>query len=160
MKSLFYITLFSLATISTAQANQTDPQPMDFSMYKLCNSKVMMPGGTLVLLEINEIKNSDLTAGRTVEMRVFQDVTIKEDVVIRTGALAIGRIKSVDPGGYSTKASITIELFSVTAVDGQQVPLFGNEQTFLSAVPSQPSYSEANARITAQTRNNMKIDVD
>jgi hypothetical protein len=37
---------------------------------------------------------------------------------------------------------------------------YTGKQTFLSVLPGHPSYSEANARITAQTPKNMKIIVD
>lgn len=160
MKSFFHIALFLLTTITFAQASHIDPTPKDFSYYKLCDQKVMIPAGTLVMLEVNEIRSTELAVGRKVEMRVAFDVTIKEEVVIKTGAFAVGRIKSIDTGGYSSKASITLELEYVLAVDGTTVPLFGNEQTFLASNPGEPGQSESNGLITAQTRNNIKIAVD
>ena len=55
---------------------------------------------------------------------------------------------------------IRIELLYVQAVDGQMIPLNGNEQTIRGQFPGQDAAIENGTSITANVTNNIEIKVD
>lgn len=148
MKSLINIALFFLLQTAFAFANNAPCKNVD------------LPSGTLVILELNEkISTSSATIGKMLQMRVRTHVVVNGEVVIRTGCQAIGRVKNISKGAYSTAESITIELFYVMSVDGQQIALNGNEQTIEAQMTNEPAVAQINTLITAQVMNNETIDV-
>lgn len=162
MKNIMLFTVTLLTIFSKVTASQNSVLPLEAPTFKVCFSsdKVMLPAGTLVILETAEDIFSTATRGTNVVFRVRTDVYAEGEMVIRTGAQAFGRVKRVEPATNNSPASITIELFYVQAVDMQQVPLYGNEQTLIGQDPNTNSTAPVMSNFTAQVMNNLKIKVN
>ncbi len=118
-----------------------------------------LPAGTLVILESSERIDSDAaTVGKTVVFRVRTNVVVDGKVVIATGAIALGRVKNIRKATYNNKEEITLELLYAQAVDGQQIPLNGTEQTYKGQFPGESVSVEPGQMITATVMNNTEIN--
>ena len=84
---------------------------------------------------------------------------INGKVVIKTGAIAVGRVKSLQEATYNNPAEITIELKSVQAVDGQLVDLNGTEQTMKGIYPNQGTLINIGTSITANVMNDTEVKI-
>jgi hypothetical protein len=63
------------------------------------------------MLETAERFGTDqVTVGKEIQFRVRTNVMAENEVAIRTGALAIGRVKAIEPATYNNPAEIRIEL--------------------------------------------------
>lgn len=99
---------------------------------------VEVPAGTMVQFKLTESITSDaVSTGQHVQLMVDMNVVKDGKVIIKSNAIATGRIKAVKKGTINCKESLTLEVISVQAVDGQQIPLNGQEQTFISTAPGQ-----------------------
>lgn len=154
--------LAAIANAQDTQENQPiheDPEP--FGAKGLFNSKCTLASGTLVLLETTEkIFSDQVTVGKTIQFRVRTNVMAEKEVVIRTGALAIGRVKSIEPSTYNNPEEIRIELQYVQAVDGQMVPLSGQEESLRGQFTGQGTAVETGTSITAYVMNEVNIKAD
>lgn len=123
--------------------------------------KVVVKAGTLVTLETAEkIYSDDATVGQILKFSVLMNVVVDGKVVIASGALAIGRVKSIKKTTYNIPEEITIELKSVQAVDGQQIVLNGDEQTYKGKFTGEGTYVMPGRTITAKLMNNYTILLD
>lgn len=150
MKQLFSlaIALFSLVNLPAASPIECGPGGFIATI----------AGGTIVLLESTEKISSDkVTVGKTLMFRVKADVVVNSHVVIATGSFAIGRVKKLVDSSYGDGAEITIEVTSVQAVNGSQVPLMGTEQTFIGLPNNVGVIVEPGQLITANVTNNTEI---
>lgn len=160
MKSLLHIALFILTAASSAQAIHIQPLPMGAPKNCPAGLKVDIPAGTLVILETNEkLYSHAVTVGKYVQMRVRTNVVVNGKTVIRTGCQAVGRVKSIEKSTFNSPEMITLELFYVQAVDGQQISLHGNEQTIPALMPNEPATAPVNILMTAQLMNNEEVEV-
>lgn len=151
MKSLFVFSFTLLLQISASFANAPQSAPCE---------KVWLNAGTLVILETNEaLQSGQATVGQLVQFRVRANVYAEGEVAIVTGALATGRIKAIDPSTYNNPETYKIEVMYVQAVDGQQVPLNGNELSIRGQFPGQEANSQPGTTITASVMNDTKIKV-
>lgn len=120
--------------------------------------KENLPAGTLVLLETSEsLDASRLTIGQLLQFKVKTDVRIDGVVVIRTGAMATGRVKRLKNGSYNTPGSIFIEVTSVQSVDGQQVSLNGTEQELKGYHPGEAAKVNLGTAISATVTNDTTV---
>lgn len=146
MKTLFF--LFTL--VGTLQLNALTPPPPPETL----------PSGTFVFLELIEKVNSDqATVGKVLMFRVRTNVVVNGKTVITTGAMAIGKVKSIQETTYNIPEQITLTVTSVQAVDGQQVALNGIEQTFIGQFSGEGVTVEPGQPIIAGVMNNIDIDV-
>ena len=163
MKNIIFAFALSFAFVATAQAADPIPAPI-FGICQFFNdNKVSLNQGTIVHLESNQkINCHQITEGTTVKFKVVMDVMAEGKVVIRTGSLAIGKIKQVTSGTYNGPAEIRIELKYVQAVDGQAVSLNGNELTVYSDEHGRGTSCTVRmgSGITANVTNNIVIKVD
>ncbi len=154
--ALALVCSLSFATANTA-SNPTDPA----AAFAAPTKKVTLSAGTLIVLESNEsLFSGALTPGKMIQMRVRTNVFAEGKLAIRTGATALGRVKSIEGTTFNSPESVTIELFYVQAVDGQQVPLNGNEQTITGIAPNEGTTVPVNTLITSQVMNDQEIKVD
>ncbi|MEN0046329.1 MAG: hypothetical protein AAF806_04615 [Bacteroidota bacterium] len=93
---------------------------------------VIIPAGTIVSLELNQRINSEVVeVGQTVSLRVRYNVIVNNKVVIRTGAIAEGRITDVNKACDSCGScqddcsEVTVEVQNVQAVTGERIYLEG-----------------------------------
>lgn len=146
MKKVFILCL-SLLSLSPLLSAKNQP----------LNAKTL-PAGTLVLLETTEkIASDQVTVGKTVLFRVRANVVADGKTLIASGALAIGRVKAISPATFNFPEEITLEVLYAQAVDGQQVPLNGSEQTFRGQFPGESVIVEPAQMITATVMNNTSI---
>ena len=162
----FYVMKYIFVFVSFLSANcfatAAQPPVLNTEWYKLCDKKDRtLRAGTLVLLETNEkIFSHEVTVGKTVMFRVRMNVVVDGEVVIPTGAMALGRVKAIQTGTHNVPEEIRLELQYVQAVDGQQIPLNGNEQSFKAQFTGQGSPADTGLSITAQVMNNIEIEVN
>ena len=146
MKKVFF---FCLALLSLTTSLAAKSQPL--------NTKTL-PAGTLVILETTEKIASDrATVGKTLIFRVRANVVVDGKTVIASGALAVGRVKSISRATYNNPEEITLEVLYAQAVDGQQVALNGAEQTYRGTFPGESVIVEPAQTITATVMNNTDI---
>lgn len=151
-----------LASPLFAQEPLESPQPpTEYQAKGLFKNKCTLSSGTLVILETTERLSSDqATVGKTLQFRVRTDVMAERETAIRSGALAIGRVKAIEPATHNNPEEIRIELQYVQAVDGQMVPLSGQEQSLHGQYSGQGTTVEPGASIMAFVMNDQKIKVD
>ncbi len=155
---LVSLTLF-LAIFTQGNAANTTEDPQAKGIF--CDSKVTLISGTLVMLETAERFATDqVTVGKNIQFRVRTNVMAENEVAIRTGALAIGRVKAIEPATYNNPEEIRIELTYVQAVDGQMIALSGQEQSLSGQFTGQGTSVEAGTSITGYVMNDIKIKAD
>jgi hypothetical protein len=151
-------TLFSLVALiafffSTSAQAASSPAPNGGP----CKT---LPAGTLVMLETTEKISSDaVTVGKILIFRVRTHVVVDGETVIATGAIAIGRVKSISAATYNLPEEITVEVTYAQAVDGQQVALNGAEQTYKGRFPRESVAVEPGQMITGTSMNNISIKI-
>ena len=149
MKNIIALLLLVSTFAANANTNKL-PNP--------CFGKATLAAGTMVLLESTEqLKTGQATVGQLVYFRVKTHVKAEGDVVISTGAMGLGRIKSIDPASYNNPETFHIEVTSVQAVDGQMIPLNGQELQLKGKYSSQEATADAGRTITAFVTNDIKI---
>lgn len=86
---------------------------------------VTLNAGTQIPLELTQTLNSKLVqVGQTIDFRVRSDIKAGNRVVIPAGSIAKGLITRAERAkGLGREGFVEVQLKSVTAVDGQQVPL-------------------------------------
>lgn len=161
MKNILAFALALVCSLSFATANTASNPADPAAAFAAPTKKVTLSAGTLVVLESNEsLFSGTLTPGKMIQMRVRTNVFAEGKLVIRTGATALGRVKNIEGTTFNSPESVTIELFYVQAVDGQQIPLNGNEQTITGAAPNEGATVPVNTLITSQTMNDTEIKAD
>ena len=159
MKNILFAFAMLVAAFTNAQ-NEIQDAPA-FSVKGLFSDKATLTSGALVLLETAEYLTSDqVTVGKIIQFRVRTNVIAEKEIVIRTGALAVGRVKAIEPSTYNNPEEIRIELQYVQAVDGQMVPLSGQEQSLRGQFSGQGTTVEVGTSITAYVMNDITIKVD
>ncbi len=98
---------------------------MSFKTHKM--EDVILTSGTSIPLEtISNIESSTASVGQIVDFRVRYDVKINGKIVVATGAVAKGQIlRAQKAKGLGKEGFLEIQIKSVTAVDGQEIPLSG-----------------------------------
>ncbi|MFW5700896.1 MAG: hypothetical protein ACOCWM_04325 [Cyclobacteriaceae bacterium] len=93
------------------------------------NDKVTLNAGTSIILETTSLITSDaLMPGELIDFRVKYDVVAGEEVVIAAGTIAKGQItRSQQAKGLGKPGYVEVQINSVTAVDGQTIPLTGGD---------------------------------
>lgn len=88
---------------------------------------IKLPAGTLVPLETTQmISTETLQVGQTVDLRVTSDVKVDGKVVIPAGSIAKGQVSRADkPKAIGKEGRLEIQIKSVRAIDGQEIPLSG-----------------------------------
>lgn len=156
MKSLLSFAIATLLHLTFASASTPSPA---FAASSPCQ-KVILNAGTLVILETSEaLQSGQATVGQLIQFKVRANVYAEGEVAITTGAQAIGRIKAIEPGTYNNPETFKIEVMYVQAVDGQQVPLQGQELSIKGQFPGQEAGSQPGTTITATVMNDIKIKV-
>ncbi|WP_256010413.1 hypothetical protein [Desertivirga xinjiangensis] len=86
---------------------------------------VVLNAGTSVILETaTSLSSSTLAPGQIIDFKVRYDVKANEKTVIKAGSLARGQVLRVQKAkGLGKEGFVEIQLKSVKAVDGQEIPL-------------------------------------
>ena len=151
------IAFFALQSLPL-HAAPIGPLPQAF-FHLFCDKDVTLNAGTLVMLETAErVSSEQLTVGKVLQFKVTMNVMAEGKVAIRSGALALGRVKAIEKSTYNEPESIRIEMMHVQAVDGQMVPLNGNEQTIQGRYKGEAATIETGTSITANVTNDIEIN--
>lgn len=87
---------------------------------------VVLKGGTPISLELLGNVSSAANIGDTVDFRVVSDIKADNVVVIPAGSIAKGQISAVKSRGLlGQEGEVTVQIKSVTAIDGTRVALAG-----------------------------------
>lgn len=114
--------------------------------------------GTMLILETSETINStDAGIGTLIQLRVRTDVKSNNQVIVRAGTPALGRIKKIEKASYNYPECIVLEALLIKAVDGQQISVSGNEGTFCGQFNNESMELPPLQMLTAVTMNNVTI---
>lgn len=156
-----YIILSLVFCVASSFLIATPSLPTPQSLNYEFGRKVTLSAGTLILLELTEkIESSNMTVGQLIKFKVRSNVSVDGKVSVRTGALAIGRVKAISLSTYNNPEELHIEVTSVKAVDGQQISLDGDEQIIKGDFPGQASTAKTGTIITATVRNDVEIKIN
>lgn len=160
MKKIFLFIVVTITLITTSFANNPRiiaNNPIESPLF----GTVTLTAGTLVILETTESLRSDnATVGQIIQFRVKTNVVAEGKVVVLTGAIGIGRVKAIKKTTYNDPEEITVEVTSVRAVDGQQIALSGNEQTYKGKFSGEGTMIYSGSTITANVMNTTPITVN
>ena len=92
------------------------------------DESVILKSGTAIYMEtINEIDSKTINVGQTIDFKINKDVIVDNKVVIASGSIAKGQvIRAQKAKGLGKQGFVEIQIKTVTAVDGQDVFLTGN----------------------------------
>ncbi len=102
---------------------------LSFFSFRATNlQEVTVSAGTPIALETAQTLYSDgVQSGQTVDFKVKSDVKVNGVVVIKAGSIAKGLVTRASMAkGLGKEGQIEIQIKSVSSVDGQQIPVVGN----------------------------------
>ncbi|MEA5459527.1 hypothetical protein VB796_10775 [Arcicella sp. LKC2W] len=90
--------------------------------------EVSLQAGTPIALEtVQRLASDAVQAGQTVDFKVRSDIKVGDVVVIKAGSIAKGLVTRANIAkGLGKEGQIEIQIKSVSSVDGQQIPVVGN----------------------------------
>ncbi|PWK16693.1 hypothetical protein LV89_04808 [Arcicella aurantiaca] len=90
--------------------------------------EVSLPAGTPIALEtVQRLASDAVQAGQTVDFKVRSDIKVGDVVVVKAGSIAKGLVTRANIAkGLGKEGQIEIQIKSVSSVDGQQIPVVGN----------------------------------
>ena len=99
-----------------------------FSFRASSTGEVTLNAGTPISLETAQALYSDtVQAGQTIDFKVRNDVKVGDNVVVRAGSIAKGLVTRAEMAkGLGKQGSIEVQIKSVVSVDGQLIPVVGN----------------------------------
>jgi hypothetical protein len=158
---IFSIAIFAAAFNQNSFANSalTPNKPLALAINQP-NKTETLPAGTMVYLELAEqLRSQKMTVGRIVKFTVKMNVKVGGDVFVRSGTLAVGRIKSIERNSYNDPEEVNIEITSVQAVDGTMVDLNGTEAIFLGDNSGEEATIASLPQMIARVMNDIDIEV-
>jgi hypothetical protein len=99
-----------------------------FSFKSAHVQEVTVNAGTPIALETVQTLYSDaVQTGQTVDFKVKNDIKVGGTVVVKAGSIAKGLVTRASMAkGLGKEGQIEIQIKSVSSVDGQQIPVVGN----------------------------------
>jgi hypothetical protein len=152
---IFTIALFAICTTSFAA------QPCTEQWNTPCpTNTVELPAGTIVYLELTEmVESGKATVAQVINFRVKADVVIDGNIVIRTNAVAIGRVELIETTTFNHPEEITIVLTAVQCADGTMTALHAGNQTFKGRYPNEQVIVQPGRAFVANIMNNTKVEI-
>ncbi len=103
---------------------------------------ITLKNGTLLQVSLSQtVKGKTAQIGQRVSFRLLHDVKINGKIVIPSGTNAIGEIVDANaPGMVGKPGALTIQIKSIQAIDGSNVPLSasrvikGEDKTILAVI--------------------------
>ena len=159
MKNIIKIAAFILAFVNVAQAAQLPTSTQLPTPFCTPNRVVTLKSSTAIMCELNQrVSLDEVKEGSTLIFKVRANVMAEGRIVIRTNALAIGRVRYIKNASFNDKGEIGIELRQVKAVDGQMVELDGNLEVLVGEYSNEGVTAMPVKNITAQVLNDIDID--
>ncbi len=115
-----------VATVLLIACVTAQPSPVALG----ANQVVLLRAGTPVFLIFDRSIDSEaVNEGATIYLRVLRPVVVDDAVVIRSGENVRARVIEVKKAkGWGTGGNLTVRVESTTAVDGQEIPLSGEQR--------------------------------
>jgi hypothetical protein len=122
--------------------------------------KVNVLAGTTIICETNMyIDESDAILGKMIDVHAKHSLVVGGKVIIETGAPGYARVKSFTPTTINNPAEIMLELISIEAVNGQSIPLSGQETTFKGQYPNESIHVSIGQMLVGSVLNSISINV-
>jgi hypothetical protein len=86
-------------------------------------------------------------------------VKIDGKVVVRTGAMATGRIKNIERNSFNDPEEVNIEINNVQAVDGTMIEVNGTESIFLGDNSNEDAEVNSLQQLIARVMNDTEIEL-
>jgi len=138
------------------QAVQTAPR----AIFKK-NRKVKLAAGTLIEFELIEsIPWERATVGRNLRFRVYRDVIVNQEILVKAGTMATGEIRDIIEATANSPEAVYIEIERVQAVDGQMIDLSGIQEKISTRLAGQSVDIPAKLTISGYVLNSRKILVE
>lgn len=177
MKNSFLLFTFTFATLffgnyqlsaQTFEVATKDGIPylnssdIEKSSHEIFSSKrtksLTIPSGTPVILRTAEtIHWESVTTGQTIQFMVEMDVVIDAQVVIRSNAIAFGRISGIIEATSTRSDAIAIKVETVQAVTGEMVKLNGAQEIITNRLQGESVGIPSNRKAVGYVMNNTKL---
>lgn len=109
--------LFILATLEVLAQAGSDAKS---------NAILVLEGTAVHLVLMDDLQGKQLQAKQTVHFKVREDLVVDSNVIVKTGAEAIGHIESVAKSGLLGKSGkLVVQFDYVESVAGVKIPLRG-----------------------------------
>lgn len=98
------------------------------SFYAPAGNVAVIKAGTIVPLSLMQtVSSKNASSGQLINFNVTRDIKIGKDVVVKAGSIAHGQVSHVKRNGLlGTQGEVQVTIQSITAVDGTQIYLTGN----------------------------------
>ncbi|MEM9885489.1 MAG: hypothetical protein AAF849_06320 [Bacteroidota bacterium] len=117
-----------------------------------------IPSGTSVILKTAEtIHWENVTRGQTIQFMVEMDVVVDAQVVIRSNAIAFGKISNIIPATSTRSDAISIKVETVQAVTGEMIKLNGVQEVITNRLLGESIGIPSDRRVTGYVMNNTKL---
>ena len=118
---------------------------------------VTLPSATPVVLEVaSAFSSDDITEGSLVKLTVKYAVIVEGAYVVRTRAVATGKVLKIKMGSFNYPTLVTIEALNVQTVDEKMIALNG-EATFKSAFNGEAATVQIGQILQAAVTNNVSV---
>jgi hypothetical protein len=99
---------------------------MSFKVYDNAADVVLRAGSSITLETMHTLRSDQVQVGQTIDFRVRADVKVDGKTVVRAGSIAKGQvIRAQRARGIGREGFVEVQIRSVEAVDGQEIPLSG-----------------------------------
>ena len=91
------------------------------------SNTVLVPGGTQIhLVLMDDLQGKRLHVKQTVHFKVREDLVLDSELIVKTGAEAVGHIESVSKSGmFGKSGKLVLQFDYVESVAGTRIPLRG-----------------------------------
>jgi hypothetical protein len=159
MKKVILFSIAAFFAFNTFANNTIIGEKFGNPILTMPTKTVTLDATTTIQLELAEqLRSQKLTVGRIVKFSVLMNVKAEGHVVIRTGAMGIGRIKSIERNSYNDPEEVNIEITAVQAVDNTMVDVNGTESVFLGDNSGEEATIASLPKMICRVMNDTDID--
>ena len=114
------------------------------------SAPVSIPEGRSVRVVLDENISSELKSkdGSTVALHCEEDIKVTGTVIIKEGAMVIGKIVDVEPSGKRRKALVGFVIQKIKAADGRLIRVHSERFRLRSANPGEPAVYKSGTSFT------------
>lgn len=104
-------------------------------------SRINIPEGRRITVTLDEDISSEIKSkdGGPVALHCTEDIKVNETIIIKKGAMAIGKIVDVEPSGKRKKALVGFVVQKIKAADGKVIRVRSERFRLKAANPDEPA---------------------